>query len=85
MARRQRPTHLATFKAQVALAGLRADKTVAEIAEKFEVQPNQVTGWKAQLLERSSEAVGEKADGTPAPGTEKMEAKTFASPWKMIF
>ena len=54
---------------------LRGDKTIAEIAEKFEVHPNQVTAWKAQLLERISEAFGEKADGTPAPKIEKMEAK----------
>ena len=75
MARRQRRTHSATFKAQVAVASLRADKTIAEIAEKFEVHPNQVTAWKAQLLERTSEAVGEKADGNPAPNIEKMETK----------
>jgi transposase-like protein len=75
MARRQRRTHSATFKAQVAVAALRGDKTIAEVAEKFEVHPNQVTAWKAQLLERSSEAFGEKADGTPAPNIEKMEAK----------
>ena len=65
MARRPRRTHSATFKAQVAVAALRGDKTIAEITEKFEVHPNQVTAWKAQLLERSSEAFGEKADGTP--------------------
>ena len=75
MARRQRRTHSATFKAQVAVAALRGDKTIAEVAEKFEVHPNQVTAWKAQLLERSSEAFGEKADGTPAPKIEKREAK----------
>ncbi len=62
MARRQRRTHSSIFKAQVAVAALRGDKTIAEIAEKFEVHPNQVTAWKAQLLERSSEAFGEKAD-----------------------
>ncbi len=44
--------------AQVAVAALRGDKTIAEIAEKFEVHTNQVTDWKAQLLERSSEAFG---------------------------
>jgi transposase-like protein len=54
MARRSRRTHSATFKAQVAVAALRGDKTIAGIAEKFEVHPNQVTAWKAQLFERSS-------------------------------
>jgi transposase len=75
MARGPRRTHSATIKAQVAVPALRGDKTIAEIAEKFEVYPNQVTAWKAQLLERSSEAFGEKADGTPALNIEKMEAK----------
>ena len=59
MARRQRRTHSATFKAQVAVAALRGDKTIAEIAEKFEVHPNQVTAWKTQRLEHSSEEFGE--------------------------
>ncbi len=36
---------------------------------------NQIPAWKAQLLECSSEIFGEKADGTPAPNIEKMEAK----------
>jgi transposase len=75
MARRPRRTHSATFNPQVPVAALRGDKTIAEVAEKFEVHPNQVTAWKAQLLERSSEVFGEKADGTPAPNIEKMEAK----------
>jgi transposase len=75
MARRQRRTHSATFKAQVAVAAIRGDKTIAEIAEKFAVHPNQVTAWKAQFLERSSEAYGEKVDGTPPANIEKMEAK----------
>ncbi len=59
----------------MAVVAIRGDKTIAEMAEKFEVHPNQVTAWKAQLLERSSEAFGEKSDGTPAPNIEKMEAK----------
>ncbi len=43
MARRQCRTHSASFKAQVADAALPCDKNIAEIAEKFEVHPNQVT------------------------------------------
>ena len=41
MARRPRRTHSPTFKAQVAVAALRGDKTIAEIAEKFEVPRSQ--------------------------------------------
>jgi len=59
----------------VAVDALRGDKTIAEITEEFEVHPNQVTPLKAQLLERSSQGFTEKADGTPAPYNEKMEAK----------
>jgi transposase len=75
MAGRQRSTHSTTFNAQVSVAALRGDKTIEEVAEMFEVHPNQVTAWKAQLLERSSEAFDEEADGTTAPNIEKMEAK----------
>jgi transposase len=75
IARRPRRTHSATFKAQVAVVALRDDKTIAEIAEKFEVNPNQIATWKAQLLERSIEVFGEKVDGTLVPNIEKMEAK----------
>ncbi len=67
------------------VAARRGDTTIAKIAEKFYVYPNQATDWKAQLLEHSSEAFGKKADGTPAPNIKKMEAKSVDSPWRTIF
>lgn len=47
---------LGSFKVQVALAALRRDKTLIEIAQQHEVHPNQVTEWKRQLLEWAAEA-----------------------------
>jgi transposase-like protein len=56
--RKPRRNHSAAFKARVALEAIRGEKTVAEIAAHHEVHANQVTSWKAQLLERAAGIFG---------------------------
>ena len=71
MSKRPRRTHSATFKAKVALAAVRGDKTLAELAQQHDVHPNQITDWKNQLLSRAADVFGgEPEDSYPLiPGT----------------
>jgi transposase-like protein len=62
-----RKKHNATFKAKVALASIRGDRTVAELASQFGVHPNQIYNWKKQLLDGAASVF--EGGGTAAEGT----------------
>ena len=49
--RRPRRNHTATFKAKVAVAALKDDKTLAELAEKFDIHADQIAEWRTKLLD----------------------------------
>ena len=53
--RRKRRVFGAAFRAKVALAAAKGDKTLAQLAAQFEVHPNQVSTWRKELLERAAE------------------------------
>ena len=65
MSKRPRRNHSPAFKAKVALAAVKGDRTIAQLAEHFDVQPNQITIWKSQLETSASEIFG-PGGGTPA-------------------
>ena len=56
--RRKRRNHSTAFKAKVAVAALKGDRTQAELAEDFDVHPNQITDWRKQLHENADQIFG---------------------------
>jgi transposase len=70
----KRKIHTAAFKAQVALAAVRGDRTANELAAQFGVHPTLIHAWKKQLL-AGAEAVF--ANGTKAAPTEDRSAELY--------
>jgi len=56
--RRKRRNHSSGFKAKVAVAALKNDKTIPELAEQFDVHPNQIKDWRKKLLENADTVFG---------------------------
>ncbi|WP_407503111.1 IS3-like element ISAba14 family transposase [Acinetobacter baumannii] len=76
MARRPRRNHSNDFKAKVALAAIKAEKTLAELSAEFDVHQNQIIDWKNQLISASSQAFDQsKAPTEPPIDLKKLHAK----------
>ena len=76
MAKRPRRNHSPAFKAKVALAAVKGEKTLAELAQQFDVHPNQIAQWKAQLLDGAVEVfAGGGAAPAPAVDVKSLHAK----------
>lgn len=77
MTRRKRRNHSPMFKAKVALAAIRGDRTLAELAERFDVHPNQIQDWKQKLLGGAEEVFGEESTASQRKEAEvdKLHAK----------
>lgn len=78
MTKRTRRNHTPAFKAKVALAALKGEKTLTELAQIFDVHPNQITTWKGQLIEGAAGVFGSGSGGTgsaPAVDLKSLHAK----------
>ncbi len=78
MTKRTRRTHSPGFQAKVALAAIKGEKTLAELAKLFDVHPHQITAWKAQLQEGAAGVFGSgavAAEATPTVDLKLLHAK----------
>ena len=78
MQRQPRRNHTPAFKAKVALAAIKGDRTLAQLAEQFDVHPNQITAWKAQLEGGAADVFGSgggNGAAQPAVDVKSLHAK----------
>ena len=75
MSRRPRRNHAPGFKAKVALAAIKGERTLAQLAEQFDVHPNQITAWKAQLEGSAANVFG--AGSSTAPSAPSADIKAL--------
>src|SRR5215472_16927171 len=73
----------AALKAKIALEALREQATVADLAQRYQIHPNQIYAWKKQLLEQAARAV-ENGSGDGAAGHEREVEKLHAKIGQLI-
>lgn len=67
MGRRPRRDHSPAFKAKAAVAAIKDEKTLIELAQEFDVHPNQIKQWRDQLLEGATGVFGQAAKSESEP------------------
>ena len=74
---KKRRNHSPAFKAKVALAAAKGDKTTAELASQFNLHPTQITQWKHELIENAAGLFASKTDKNKdnTKDIEKLHAK----------
>jgi len=77
MTRRPRRNHSPAFKAKVALAALKGEQTLADLAQLYDVHPNQIKQWK----DRHRAAPNEKDQGLPRPQGKRYEHPVHFQPF----
>jgi transposase len=75
MSKRPRRNHAPAFKAKVALDALKGDQTVVELAERYQVHPNQITEWKKKLLDHAVDIFGRDRKVEQGPNVKDLHAK----------
>jgi transposase-like protein len=76
MSKRPRRNHSPAFKAKVALAAVKGEKTLAELPQQYDVHPNLVNQWRSRLLESAADVFGaELASAEPAADVTVLYAK----------
>ena len=78
MKKRTRRNHTPAFKAKVALSAIKGDRTLAQLAEQFDVHPNQITIWKDQLQQGAVDVFASGSSGkspTPEVDVKSLHAK----------
>ena len=74
MTKRTRRNHTPAFKAKVALAAVKGEQTLAELAQQFDIHVNQITQWRSQLLEGAAGVFGQDKSDAAGP---RVDVKTL--------